>query len=124
MAPSGSGEGDGIVTRIGVGVADVCSCSCLSIAEVPCDTTNLLTTRIGGGGAGELSGFTFTNGGVGEVGSDLRINLNSCGSVVGLGAHMDGASVVAAHGRGAVGTGYRLSASSPSAWTRPSIGGS
>ena len=113
-----------IIAGLGVGVCDALSCSRLSVAKVPLETLDLLSTRVGGGGAGELGRRAFANRSVGEVGRGLRIDYYSLSrGTVALATHSDSAGVLASHGHGAVRAGGILLVGSEATRAGPAVSG-
>lgn len=80
-----------------IGVAYVLPCPSLSIAKVPLVAFDLLSTGVGGGGAGELSGVALANCREVEIGSGVRIDNDFGGGTVRCTTYGDGAGVSTSH---------------------------
>ena len=117
-------EGHFIVASSGIGVAGVGFVAGLAIAKVPSVTTNLLSSWVGGRGAGKLYRGTFASGYVGEVGSRHGTHFDVfCLRATRFAAHTDGASVNASHLHGAVRDGGVLLIGEETVGTTPSEAG-
>ena len=80
-----------------IGVAYVLSCPSLSIAKVPLVAFDLLSTGVGGGGAGELGRVALANCREIEIGSGVRIDNDFGGGTVRCTTYGDGAGVSTSH---------------------------